>query len=114
MESEGPVVQGWRLENLEQSNAWPAIAYGKGTWICTCCAAAWATRAFNNMLAELRKRYEWKSVGTEDFRALCAEFLPPGFARPEAGELLRPMGLRNRNARAETGLRGGRQAGAYS
>ncbi len=32
---------------------------------------------FVKMLGELRRRYEWKTVDTEQFRALCAEFLPP-------------------------------------
>ena len=29
------------------------------------------------MLAELRKRYEYKSVSTDDLRSLAKEFLPP-------------------------------------
>ena len=33
---------------------------------------------FIKMLAELRRRYEWKTVTTDQFRQLCAEFLPPG------------------------------------
>ena len=32
-ESEGPVVQGRRLESSNNPNAWNAVAYGKGTWI---------------------------------------------------------------------------------
>src|SRR6204780_583376 len=32
---------------------------------------------YTKMLAELRRRYEWKTIDTEQFRLLCAEFLPP-------------------------------------
>jgi aminopeptidase N len=32
---------------------------------------------FLAMLAELRKRYEWKTLDTEQFRNICAEFIPP-------------------------------------
>ena len=32
----------------------------------------------SKMLAELRRRYEFKGIETEEFRRLCAEFMPPG------------------------------------
>ena len=32
---------------------------------------------FLAMLGELRRRYEWKAISTEQFRVLAAEFLPP-------------------------------------
>lgn len=80
VESEGPVVQGWRLESVENPTAWTAIVYGKGTWILHMLRRRMGDTRFNNMLAELRKRYEWKTIGTEEFRALCAGFLPPGSA----------------------------------
>jgi aminopeptidase N len=34
------------------------------------------------MLGELRKRYEYKSVSTDEFRALAASFLPAGSQDP--------------------------------
>jgi aminopeptidase N len=34
------------------------------------------------MLTELRRRYEWKTIDTEQFRLLCAEFLPKGSPDP--------------------------------
>jgi aminopeptidase N len=37
---------------------------------------------FLKMLAELRRRYEWKTLDTEQFRSLCAEFLPAGSPDP--------------------------------
>ena len=38
---------------------------------------------FTKMLAELRRRYEWKTIDTEQFRLLCAEFLPKGSPDPK-------------------------------
>ncbi len=38
---------------------------------------------FTKMLAELRRRYEWKTIDTEQFRLLCAEFLPKGRPDPK-------------------------------
>jgi aminopeptidase N len=35
------------------------------------------------MLAELRRRYEWKTITTDEFRHLCAEFLPAGSPDPK-------------------------------
>ena len=38
---------------------------------------------FFAMLGELRRRYEWKTVSTEQFRQLAAEFLPPRSPDPK-------------------------------
>jgi hypothetical protein len=76
-ESEGPVVQGRRLENSNNPNAWAAIAYGKGAWIIHMLRRRLGDDQFTKMLAELRRRYEWKTIDTEQFRLLCAGFLPP-------------------------------------
>src|SRR5580692_6000772 len=76
-ESEGPVVQGRRLENSNNPNAWVAVAYGKGSWIIHMLRRRMGDAPFMKMLAELRRRYEWKIIDTEQFRLLCAEFLPP-------------------------------------
>jgi hypothetical protein len=76
-ESEGPVVQGRRLENSNNPNAWSAVAYGKGAWIIHMLRRRMGDAPFAKMLGELRRRYEWKTIDTEQFRLLCAEFLPP-------------------------------------
>jgi Peptidase family M1 domain len=76
-ESEGPVVQGRRLENSNNPNAWVAVAYGKGAWIIHMLRRRMGDDRFMKMLGELRRRYEWKTIDTEQFRLLCAEFLPP-------------------------------------
>ncbi|HYA17665.1 MAG TPA: M1 family aminopeptidase [Bryobacteraceae bacterium] len=83
VESEGPVIQGWRLESVDNPAAWNAIVYGKGTWIMHMLRRRMGDAQFLKMLAELRKRYEWKAIGTGEFRALCAEFLPPGSPDPK-------------------------------
>jgi hypothetical protein len=77
-ESEGPLVQGRRLESSNNPNAWAAVAYGKGTWIMHMLRRRMGDAQFTKMLAELRRRYEWKTIDTEQFRLLCAEFLPQG------------------------------------
>ena len=76
-ESEGPIVQGRRLEKSNNPNAWIAVAYGKGAWIIHMLRRRMGDAPFTKMLTELRRRYEWKPIDTEQFRLLCAEFLPP-------------------------------------
>ncbi len=75
-ESEGPLVQGRRLESSNNPNAWTAVAYGKGTWVLHMLRRRLGDAQFTKMLAEIRRRYEFKDITTENFRALCAEFLP--------------------------------------
>ena len=79
-ESRGPVVEGRRLESLDLPGAANAVLYGKGTWIMHMLRRRMGDTNFLKMLAELRRRYEWKAVTTEEFHALCAEFMPPGSA----------------------------------
>jgi hypothetical protein len=82
-ESEGPVVQGRRLETSNNPNAWNAVAYGKGAWILHMLRRRMGDEQFTKMLGELRRRYEWKTIDTEQFRLLCAEFLPPQSPDPK-------------------------------
>jgi hypothetical protein len=82
-ESEGPVVQGRRLESSNNPAAWMAVMYGKGTWIIHMLRRRMGDERFLAMLAELRRRYEWKTIDTEQFRALCAEFMPPKSEDPK-------------------------------
>jgi hypothetical protein len=82
-ESEGAIVQGQRLEGSNNPNAWNAVVYGKGTWIIHMLRRRMGDERFTKMLGELRRRYEWKTIDTEQFRSLCAEFLPPGTSDPK-------------------------------
>ena len=82
-ESAGPIVLGSRLESSHSPAAWNSITYGKGSWILHMLRARIGDERFVAMLAELRKRYEWKTISTEQFRQLAAEFLPPGSSDPK-------------------------------
>jgi hypothetical protein len=78
VESAGPVTEGRRVELDGKPGAWVTVLYGKSTWIMRMIHARMGDEAFWRMLAELRHRYERKNLTTEQFRALCAEFMPPG------------------------------------
>ena len=77
-DSAGPVVQGRRLEMMQNPAAFPAVVYGKGTWIVHMLRRQMGDAQFLKMLAELRRTYEWKTIDTEQFRVLAASYLPPG------------------------------------
>jgi hypothetical protein len=82
-ESKGPLVEGRRLETSAVPEAANAVIYGKGTWILHMLRRRMGDANFLKMLAELRRRYEWKTITTDEFRQLCAEFLPPGSPDPK-------------------------------
>ncbi len=75
IESTGPLTQGRRLE-AEGKSRWTAILYGKGTWVIQMLAERMGHDAFWKMLAELRRRYAFHAITTDQFRQLCAEFMP--------------------------------------
>jgi hypothetical protein len=83
VESEGPVVQGRRLESSNNPAASYAVIYGKGTWIIHMLRRRMGDDRFIKMLGELRRRYEWKTLDTDSFRQLCVEFMPPGSPDPK-------------------------------
>jgi len=82
-ESAGPIVLGARLESSHSPAAWNSITYGKGSWILHMLRARIGDERFAAMLGELRRRYEWKTISTEQFRQIAAEFLPPGSPDPK-------------------------------
>lgn len=82
-ESVGPVVLGGRLESSQDAKAWRTIIYGKGSWILHMLRRRMGDERFLGMLGELRHRYEYRPVSTEQFRLLAAEFLPPKPPDPE-------------------------------
>lgn len=77
LESAGPIVWGVRLESSGILDAWRSITYEKGAWILHMLRRRLGDERFLKMLAELRRRYEFKAITSEQFRALAAEFLPP-------------------------------------
>ncbi len=82
-EARGPVVEGRRLESADAPGAVDAVLYGKGTWIIHMLRRRMGDAAFLKMLAEMRRRYEYKTITTDEFRELCAEFLPAGSPDPK-------------------------------
>jgi hypothetical protein len=79
-ESAGPIVWGSRLEASPGANVWRVITYGKGTWILHMLRRRLGDQAFFKILAEFRRRFEFKSVTTADFRAVVREFRPTGIS----------------------------------
>jgi hypothetical protein len=82
VESSGPITWGYRLRENGQLEPWRAIIYGKGTWIIHMLRRRMGDEGFLRMLATLRKRYEYRTLSTEEFRALAAMFLPLGDPDP--------------------------------
>jgi len=83
VESSGPITWGYRLREDAQIDPWPVIIYGKGTWIIHMLRRRMGDDAFLRMLATLRKRYEYRTISTEEFRAHAAMFLPLGDPDPK-------------------------------
>jgi len=79
-ESAGPIVWGERLNSQPSTRTWRAITYGKGSWIMHMLRRRMGDEAFFKLLAELRRRYEFKLVTTADFQALARELRPKGLS----------------------------------
>ncbi len=77
IESAGPITWGFRLEAAGDPAAWHHITYYKGAWILHMLRRRLGDDRFLKMLAELRRRYDSRSVSTEQFLALVKEFTPP-------------------------------------
>jgi len=77
-ESAGPIVWGDRLLASETPDAWRAVTYGKGVWVLHMLRRRMGDDKFLAMLAQFRKRYEFRVATTEGFKALVQEFRPQG------------------------------------
>ncbi len=77
IESAGPIIWGSRLVSSERPDAWRIITYEKGSWIMHMLRGRMGDARFLGMLGQLRKRFQYKGVTTEEFRKLAAEFMPP-------------------------------------
>jgi aminopeptidase N len=77
IESTGPIIWGPRLANSQAPSAWRTITYEKGSWIMHMLRCRLGDDRFLTMLGHLRREYEFRTVNTEQFRALAAEALPP-------------------------------------
>ncbi len=82
-ESAGPITWGMRLHTLSGLDPWRLITYGKGSWIMHMLRRKMGDTAFLAMLGEMRKRYAYAAITTEQFRELAAEFSPKGLPDPD-------------------------------
>lgn len=78
LESAGPVTWGYRLEAANAPDAYRVITYEKGAWILHMLRKRLGTERFLKVLAELRRQYQFRAVGTADLLELVKQFLPPG------------------------------------
>ena len=114
-ESAGPITWGFRLESAGDTAAWHGITYDKGAWILHMLRRRMGDDRFLKMLAELRRRYDSRTVSTEQFLALVKEFRRLAHGRREdiqCRRVLRQLGVFDRDSGAEAELHGeGRCAG---
>ena len=78
VESAGPISWGYRLEASQNSESYRVITYEKGAWILHMLRKRLGKERFLKVLAELRRRCEFRAAGTADLLDLVKESLPPG------------------------------------
>jgi len=76
MESAGAIVLGERLRTSKTPRAQRIITYEKGAWVLHMLRRLMGGQKFFSFLGELRRRFEYKPLSTEQFRELAAQFLP--------------------------------------
>ncbi len=76
LESAGPITWSLRLQSSQSPRAWATITYQKGAWIIHMLRRRMGDGRFFPMLAELCRRYRFKSIDTNAFRSLAVEFMP--------------------------------------
>jgi aminopeptidase N len=79
-ESAGPITWGFRLEASGNPEARNDITYDKGAWVLHMLRRRVGDGPFLKLLAELRRRYDSRTVSTAQFAALVKEFVPPRVA----------------------------------
>ncbi len=83
IDAAGPIIWGDRLTSSHTPNAWRAITYEKGSWIIHMLRRRIGDEQFLAMLGNLRNRYEFRTVNTEQFREMAAAALPPKSLDPK-------------------------------
>ena len=78
VESAGPVTWGYRLEASKTSEAYRVITYEKGAWVLHMLRKRLGNERFLKVLAEVRRQYQFRSMGTGDLLDLVKKSLPPG------------------------------------
>ncbi|MBZ5674729.1 MAG: hypothetical protein LAP61_10825 [Acidobacteriia bacterium] len=78
VESAGPVTWGYRLEASKTSEAYRVITYEKGAWVLHMLRKRLGNERFLKVLAEVRRQYQFRAMGTADLLDLVKKSLPPG------------------------------------
>jgi aminopeptidase N len=78
VESAGPLTWGYRLDASGTSEAYRVITYEKGAWVLHMLRKRLGNERFLKVLAELRKQYQFRGVGTADLLNVAKKALPPG------------------------------------
>ncbi len=82
VESTGPIIWGERLTLSKVPDAWRVITYEKGSWILHMLRRRLGDERFLAMLGQLRKRYQFRTMTTDDLRVAAADALPAGSFDP--------------------------------
>ncbi len=81
-ESAGAVVLGYRLRSSKFPDAPSVIMYQKGAWILHMLRGILGDENFRQFLRDLRDRYEYKAITTNEFRLEAARYLPQDWPDP--------------------------------
>jgi hypothetical protein len=74
LESEGPIVWGYRLESSLAPDAWRTVTYEKGTWIIHMLRRRLGDEKFLSLLRDICNHYH--SISTDKFRELASHYAP--------------------------------------
>ena len=78
VESAGPLTWGYRLEASKTSEAYRVITYEKGAWVLHMLRKRLGNERFLKVLAELRREYQFRGLGTADVLDRVKKNLPAG------------------------------------
>jgi hypothetical protein len=74
IDSSGPLTWGYRLEGARNLEAYRIITYEKGAWVMHMLRRRMGDQRFFQMLTELRRRFQFKTLATHDLQDLVKEF----------------------------------------
>ncbi len=74
IESQGPIVWGYRLESSLAPDAWRTVTYQKGTWIIHMLRRRLGDEQFLSLLRDICSNHH--SISTDQFRELASHYAP--------------------------------------
>src|SRR3984893_14103170 len=83
LDSAGPITWGNRLLSSQSPNAWHVITYEKGAWVMHMLRKRLGDSQFEKMLREVCQTYRYRTLGTEQFREIARQFVPPHTPDPD-------------------------------